>query len=263
MFRPLIRALTKSAFIVRPVAEESAVRHLGRPSRGELPDRFCLISWNISKARHSNWLQNIAAVAGHADFVLLQEAVLHGDRAHQFHESSGFEWVMAQSFMQRDRHVTTGLKTGSRVPCVDRVMVRSLTLEPLYDSPKTLLATRYALPGGRKDLVIVNIHAVNFVSTRSFAHQIAQLTDLMRAHDGPMIVAGDFNTWNPRRTRMLFATAQQHGLVRAPVRTKNWRHMNLVLDHIFFRGFELERASAMVEIKGSDHVPLKAEFKLG
>jgi endonuclease/exonuclease/phosphatase (EEP) superfamily protein YafD len=262
ILKPVIRAVTRGRFETLPVAEPEALRRLGRPAREALGPRIALVSWNVSKLRHRAWLANLTAVAAHADLVLLQEAMLHGDRAHEFHETSGFEWVMAQSFKYPDRAVATGVKTGARAPALDCLMIRSLDREPVYDSPKTLLATRYALPGGAHDLLVINIHAMNFVSTRKFSRQLAQLVELMAPHAGPLIVAGDFNTWNLRRQRLLAAAMTQFGLVRAPVRPWNWRHFTLVLDHVFYRGLVLERTRPMVEIRGSDHVPLWAEFTL-
>lgn len=260
ILKPVFHAVTRGHFETLPVAEPEAVRRLGRPAQESLGARFALVSWNVSKLRHRAWLANMTAVAAHADLVLLQEAMLHGDRAHEFHESSGFEWVMAQSFRYPGQAVTTGVKTGARAPARDCIMIRSLDREPLYDSPKTLLATRYALRDGRDDLLVINIHAMNFVSTRKFSRQLAQLVELMSPHAGPLIVAGDFNTWNLRRQRLLTAAMAQFGLARAPVRPWNWRHFTLVLDHVFYRGLVLGQTRPMVEIRGSDHVPLWAEF---
>ncbi|MDX2224689.1 MAG: endonuclease/exonuclease/phosphatase family protein [Rhodospirillaceae bacterium] len=260
ILKPVFRAVTRGRFETLPVAEPDAVRRLGRPGRAALGARFALVSWNVSKLRHRAWLANMTTVAAQADLVLLQEAMLHGDRAHEFHESSGFEWVMAQSFKYPGKAVTTGVKTGARAAALDCLMIRSLDREPLYESPKTLLATRYALHDHRGELLVINIHAMNFVSTRKFSRQLAQLVELMSPHAGPMIVAGDFNTWNARRQRLLTAAMAQFGLARAPVRPWNWRHFTLVLDHVFYRGLVLGQTRPMVEIRGSDHVPLWAEF---
>jgi len=255
----MIRALSPR-LLMPLVPEADAVRVLGTPGRKALGDSFTLVSWNMSKARRRGWLEDLTLLCADADIMALQEAVLHGDRPHDFHLKSGFEWVMGQSFAQRWRGRTNGVKTGARVVSLFRRMIRSRDHEPLLRLPKTTLATAYALRSG-EPLLVLNIHAVNFVSARKFARQIAQIQEALDAHDGPAVVAGDFNTWNPRRRAILRAAAHDCRLTRVPVAAPRWRHLNQVLDHVYYRGVELVQAWAVLNVKSSDHVPLRVEFK--
>jgi endonuclease/exonuclease/phosphatase (EEP) superfamily protein YafD len=254
----MIRALSPQ-LLMPLVPEEQALRVLGAPGRKALGEKFTLVSWNISKARRRGWLDDLSLLCADADILALQEAVLHGDRPHDFHLNSGFEWVMGQSFAQRWRGRTNGVKTGARVAALSRRMIRSRDNEPLLRLPKAALATTYALKSGAA-LLVLNIHAVNFVSARKFARQIAQIEEALSAHDGPAIVAGDFNTWNPRRRAILRAAAHDCRLERVPVAAPRWRHLNQVLDHVYYRGVELVQAWAVLNVKSSDHVPLRVEF---
>ncbi len=256
----MIRSL-RSRLPVRVIPEDSAVRVLGEPGHTSLGKRFTLISWNMSKARKRSWLDDLKLLATDADILALQEAILHGDRPHTFHLSSGFVWVMGQSFAHRWRGTTSGVKTGSRVPAISQRMIRSRDQEPLLRLPKTILATEYALKRPKANLLVLNIHAINFVSARKFSRQIAQIKEAVGLHVGPAIVAGDFNTWNPRRRSILRAAVKDLQLSRVPVAAPQWRHLNQVLDHVFYRGLELVNAWAVLNVKSSDHIPLQVEFE--
>jgi endonuclease/exonuclease/phosphatase (EEP) superfamily protein YafD len=254
-------SLTKPRKNYRLVPEGDALRILGHATRKTLGQSFSLVSWNMYKARKRGWLDDLTALAAQADFILLQEAVLHGDRPHAFHVASGFEWVMGQNFSYDTKAITSGVKTGSRIASLTSRMIRSRDREPLIDLPKTILATEYDILNSSGHLLLLNIHAINIVSSRKFSRQIDQLVTLMDQHQGPIVLAGDFNTWNPRRRSILAKAVAQHDLARAPVAAPQWRHFNQVLDHVFYRGLKLKSAAALLNIRSSDHIPLRVEFE--
>jgi endonuclease/exonuclease/phosphatase (EEP) superfamily protein YafD len=253
--------LTQRPKKYRIVPEDAALRILGQASRKSLGQHFSLVSWNMYKARKRGWLEDLTMLAADADFVLLQEAVLHGDKPHPFHVTSGFEWVMGQSFAYQSRGITSGVKTGSRIAAIKRHMIRSQDREPLIGLHKTIVATEYDILNTAGNLLLLNIHAVNIVSSRKFSRQIDQLMSLMDLHKGPIVLAGDFNTWNVKRRSILAKAVGQHHLMRVPVAAPQWRHLNQVLDHIFYRGLTLKSAAALLHIRSSDHIPLRVEFE--
>ncbi|MSO97994.1 MAG: endonuclease/exonuclease/phosphatase family protein [Rhodospirillaceae bacterium] len=246
----------------RLIPDDDSVRILGQANRKSLGRRFTLVSWNMHKARKRAWLDDLTLLCEDADFVLLQEAVLHGDRPHAFHLESGFEWVMGQNFAHRLRGGrTSGVKTGSRIASISHQVLRSADHEPFIRLPKTILATAYNLKAPDETLLLLNIHAVNFVSAIKFSRQIEQLKFVIEQHRGSVILAGDFNTWNPRRRKILFRAVAQFELHRVPVAAPLWRHLGQVLDHVFYRGVVLKKAWAVLNVKSSDHIPLKVEFE--
>jgi len=253
--------LTKPRKSYRLVPEGDALRIMGHATRKCLGQSFSLVSWNMYKARKSGWLEDLNALAAQADFILLQEAVLHGDKPHAFHLASGFEWIMGQNFSYHAKDITSGVKTGSRIASLTSRMIRSRDREPFINLPKTILATEYDISNSAGHLLLLNIHAINIVSSRKFSRQIDQLAALMDKHQGPVVLAGDFNTWNPRRRSILAKAVAQHRLVRAPVAAPQWRHFNQVLDHVFYRGLKLKSAAALLSIRSSDHIPLRVEFE--
>jgi len=244
---------------LRSIADADCIRILGKAGGRTLGPKITVVTWNMAKARRSTFLHDVSEIAGQADLILLQEAVLHGDRAHAFHDTSGFEWIMGQSFLHQSQPITTGVKTGSRAPSDWHAVIRSLDREPFIETPKAALATRYQL-ADNQTLLAINIHAINFVSANKFARMVAQTVEMIGRHDGPMILAGDFNTWNPRRRRILAQTTEKLGMHRVPVQARRWQHFHQILDHVFYRGLDLVSAKPFSHIKSSDHIPLWAEF---
>lgn len=241
----------------QPLAEAATLKTLGTASATTFGPTLKMLSWNMFKARRAGCMPDLTSLAAGVELACLQEAVLHGGLAHPFHLTSGLEWIMAEN-LGTDQAITTGPKTGSRVPSLSRAAIRSHHREPFIGTPKTFLQTTY--PFGAGELLVINVHAINLVSTAKFAHQVEQMVAPVAAHKGPCIVAGDFNTWNPSRWHLLLKSMADVGLHRVPVAAPQLRHFNQVLDHVFYRDMKLLNARALSHVKSSDHVPLWAEF---
>jgi len=167
----------------RPLPNINALRKLGTASVANFGSSIKMISWNMFKARRRGWLLDLETLTAGVELVLLQEAVLHGGLAHPFHLASGLEWIMAENLRSTGGHITTGPKTGSRVQAIESRAVRSVHNEPIVATPKTLLMTTY--PYANTSLLVVNVHAINFVVVSKFAQQIEQIIEPLIAHDGP------------------------------------------------------------------------------
>lgn len=237
--------------------ESGPVVRLGSASAPDFGQTIKMISWNMFKARKKGCMPDLTSMSAGVELVLLQEAVLHGGMAQPFHLASGLEWIMAESFGV-GAGITTGPKTGSRVPALSSRSVRSPDREPVVSTPKTFLITSYPFAG--QTLLVLNVHAINLVSTAKFARQIEQIIGPVNDHKGPCIVAGDFNTWNESRWHLLQRSMGDLGLQRVPASAPQWRHFNQVLDHVFYRDLRLVNARALLNVRSSDHVPLWAEF---
>jgi endonuclease/exonuclease/phosphatase (EEP) superfamily protein YafD len=245
--------------LYKPLPDGAAVR-LGTPSLPALGAHITVVCWNVFKVIRAGALADLAALSTEADLVLLQEAVLHGGQPHPLHLSVGHEWLMAQTAAHPGRAVSTGPKTGCRAPALASTWMRSPDYEPIVGTPKASLLTRYAMDDDI--LTVINVHAVNFVPLAKFARQIAQIAGLIGDQSGPLLVGGDFNTWNPGRYRLVMRVMAEAGLHRVPVTApRRWRHLGQQLDHVFTRGLKLIEARPLAHIVSSDHIPLRMEFE--
>jgi len=257
----------KNSFLSRfwsmswPIQDGGAVRHLGAATAPDFGSSIKLISWNMFKARRRGCMPDLTSMSAGVELVMLQEAVLYGGVAQPFHLASGLEWIMAENFSHATLGLSTGPKTGSKVAALSSAFVRSVDREPLTATAKSFLLTTY--PCKNETLLVINVHAINLVTTEKFARQIEQITSAVAAHTGPCIVAGDFNTWNEARWHLLLRAMEAAGLTRVPVAAPQWRHFNQVLDHVFYRGLRMMNARPLMNIKSSDHVPIWVEFGIG
>ena len=240
---------------------EDALQVLGHPRREALgPVIRCLV-WNILKARRRHWAIDFGELVADRDLVLLQESVLRAPSDTLFTSSERFEWVMARSFRQPRSGVEHGIKTGCAVAACARGFHLSPHPEPVSNTHKLLLVTRYPLAGESETLLVLNMHAINFVTIEKYARQLEQLRAALAAHVGPVILAGDFNTWSPGRLERFVHVAEGAGLREAPMdRTSRLAHMNRHLDHVFYRGLTLRGAASLGHVQSSDHAPLTATF---
>ncbi len=77
-----------------------------------------------------------------------------------------------------------------------------------------------------------------------------------------MIVAGDFNTWNPTRVEIVARRDAALGLVSVlPSVDTRSRFLGRQVDFIFVRGLEVVHAEAP-EVESSDHNPVLATLRV-
>ena len=253
---------TKLALLPVRYSADDALQVLGRPRREALgPVIRCLV-WNILKARRRWWAEDFGELVADRDLVLLQEAVLRAPSDALFTRSERFEWVMARSFRQPRSGIEHGIKTGCVAPARARGFHLSPHAEPVSNTRKLLLATRYPLAGESATLLVLNMHAINFVTIGKYVGQLEQLRAALAAHAGPVILAGDFNTWSPARLERFVEVAEEAGLREAAMdRSRRLAHLNSHLDHVFYRGLALRGVASLEHVRSSDHAPITATFE--
>jgi len=242
--------------------DPDALQVMGGTPILEFSNRIDLLVWNMYKANHTAWEQDFRRLIERKDLVLLQESIINTRHDPIFQTPDPFEWVMAKSHRNQQTLAVTGVKTGSTVKSVSQNFLISPDLEPVFKTPKLLLATAYPIMNSQKTLLVINVHAINFVSLKKYNRQIEQIIEAARDHDGPVILAGDFNTWNSLRLRALHELAKKMQLQEVPMeRTTRLLHLNRHLDHVFYRGLELHKAEVFA-VRSSDHYPIAVEFSI-
>ncbi len=218
------------------------------------PAGFTLVSWNLHKGARDGWRRDLERLRAEADLLLIQESHLT-PKMLRWLSASGLEWTMAHAFSYKG--YWTGVLTGARVPQQAPCMQR--TAEPWLRLPKTTLISYFPLKGVRARLLVVNLHGINFsFGASALAAQLAALEPVIAAHHGPVILAGDMNTWSLDRKRVLQALARRQGLRPVPF-VEASRHLGRRVDHVYYRGLRLHRFR-VERVTSSDHHPLIATF---
>jgi endonuclease/exonuclease/phosphatase (EEP) superfamily protein YafD len=244
------------------VKEQNMIQeNLDRTDVGYVNEIFTLLCWNIHKEmgqpafdeRFSHLI-----VQTKPDFILLQEAVL--DR-HTEEYLEGFNFAAAVNIGLR--HKQFGVLTAARAPISRAVGLKTNRKEMRFATRKSLLITTHPLQDGT-ELTTVNIHAINFVSANIFIEEIERLVETLLGINGPMIVTGDFNTWSKKRLEYLNNFAKMIGLEAAVFENHHHikRRFAKPLDHLFYRGLNLQKAEAVDTGRISDHNPILATFAL-
>jgi endonuclease/exonuclease/phosphatase (EEP) superfamily protein YafD len=231
-----------------------------------------LVSWNAQKGWDSQFAKDLMTLLNRnkPDFIFLQEAhvdlLQNEEMAGYFANGWKFPWPGG---------ATIGVVTLSKAAPVRVQPVPSKYREFFVTSPKVSLVTEYLLPGGER-LLAVNIHLLNFErwGTMRFRSQLDDLKSIMADHAGPIILAGDFNTWNRKRLGLVQKLAEDLRLKEVtdfpPGRKTgdmgfsafNWLfgiHKDLPLDRVYYRGFTA-RHPRILPYESSDHRPLLVEL---
>ncbi len=228
------------------------------PQLPKLPRQFRLCVWNFQKSKNPHWRQDFLSLCAQSDLFLAQETRLDAPCT-EAAEQSGLHWHAAISFLSPRGKIPTGIAVGCRAPAQEVIFDASVH-EPLLTIPK--LAMRLIYPLEQSQLLVVNMHAVNFSSLAPFKRHLEKAAELAASFPGPIIVAGDFNTWNQNRRDELLLMSRKLGLqevvFQPDLRTRYWRH---TVDCIFTRGLQTLAAS-VPDIHSSDHRPLSALFRL-
>ena len=229
-----------------------------RANRGLDPDGFALLNWNLHRGSESGLEQTLQRLAaGHA-LLTLQEARLDDDLRATL-DALHLQWDFAPGFVLNQYPV--GVLNAASVPALARCVRR--TTEPWLGIPKIALYTVYTIAGSRVRLLMINLHGVNFsIGTNEFQQQLAQAREIVTAHRGPLLIAGDFNTWSLERTQLVDTLATQLGLREVEFASEQRiRVWGLPLDHIYYRGLRVLNATSSQQAE-SDHNPLLAQFAL-
>jgi len=221
------------------------------------PENISLFVWNIHKNEHADAMEDLATMAGDMDLVLLQEASL----AHLPHDrlNQADYWSFAPGY--RTAESLTGVMTISSVQPLTHCFMRNK--EPWLQSPKAISITEFALLGKRQTLAVVNIHGINFtIGVSDFEQQLEKIRVVIANHNGPVIVAGDFNTWNDKRVARVDHLSTQLGLTELVFAVDNRvTPFSHTIDRVLIRGLQVIDATTVV-VDSSDHNPLAIRLAL-
>lgn len=218
-----------------------------------------LVVWNIYKQNRDTAISQLTEYSEQVQLLLLQEASLT-DELKSWIASRGWDSSLVRAFDAFD--TTAGvISLSANLP---EKACAYIEKEPLLRLPKSALYTLYPLENGQT-LAVINIHSINFtVGTETYAHQLTVLENAVKEHEGPLILAGDFNTWSDYRVEKLKHITTSLELSEAEFKPDNRKTFitGLPLDHIFYKNLTLINAEAPIT-DASDHNPLLIHFRVG
>jgi endonuclease/exonuclease/phosphatase (EEP) superfamily protein YafD len=220
-----------------------------------------MLCWNVYKnnrkhPRFQSFLHKEVERSA-IDIILFQEASFRDN--HHF-ELSHFSYDAAANLEFRGEFY--GVLTASKMESNYAKAYLSEGRESVLGPHKSLLLSNYLFEDG-SSLLILNVHAINFRENQRYSKELERFLNLLKTHKGPMILAGDFNSWNQKRMDKLQKIAQKLSLTAVSFEKtgKVKSFMGKDLDFVFYRELELLEAEVIDEHKLSDHNPLFVRFK--
>jgi endonuclease/exonuclease/phosphatase (EEP) superfamily protein YafD len=208
-------------------------------SFGESGKEIRLLSWNIEKkSGQIKWNSEFKRILDvkRPNIVLLQEAQLTpGASAFLSRQKIGGEFSPNTFSTQVEAYA--GVLTASTIQPVKSASLLSDSIEPFTGTPKASLITVYKIKDYKDTLMVINVHGINFqLGLGAFTEQLNLLSDEIDRHPGPIILAGDFNTWNEKRLQHLTAlTAPRFNKASFGTDSSQIKSMfGYTLDHIYF-----------------------------
>jgi endonuclease/exonuclease/phosphatase (EEP) superfamily protein YafD len=268
------RQVTDFAYRLRPEQPLEGLAYIPIADAAQRPfyrrgEPISVVVWNTFKGRRAEYYAVLAEQTSDADLILLQE-FRHDPALEAAHREIfvGRDAGLAVSFYtQPNQGAPTGVCTIASARSNKTLFLLSRYFEPVTRTPKMAMCTYYPFERSNcppeDSLLVLNSHGINFRLRRPFLDQMLQFEDQLRHHRGPIILVGDFNTWERGRVEILEAVARTIGLshVRFPQGIKTVRGHEL--DRVYVRGGAAVEPRVFVNAAASDHNMLAFQFIIG
>lgn len=219
---------------------------------------FSIFVWNIFKQKRADCIRILEQYASETKLILLQEAQTTLQLLNFINLNNKIaDHVPAYAF----KDIYAGVMTISNT--LPTSLLSFKEKEPLIRVPKSALITVYPINNSNQQLLVANIHAINFsIGVKIYRQQMYMLLNRIKEHNGPVILAGDFNAWSRQRLSLLY-----HLIRTIDLKPVNFSidirktFMGRPLDFVFYRGLRLD-AAQIISTTASDHNPLLVNFRL-
>ncbi len=242
-----------------PITDNELVLHNSFPKKKlTKKTELKILVWNVFKFRLDNVFNDLNDFAKDNHILILQENHLTNKVVLNLmtNELSGLHHITAPSFLHKG--YGTGVTISSKFKYDEAYSLRSTVTEPFVKTPKMSIYTYFDVAGLDQQLLVISVHGINFTSTKKFKIHMGQIFTEIGKHHGPVILAGDFNTHLPSRTKFFFKEANKYGLVHLKPEVDNRGFLKL--DHILTRGFKPNSVVLRTDIISSDHPPIEAKL---
>lgn len=239
---------------------QETVAQWGNSSNELLLDEVqSILVWNVFKGqRGPQFAEDLHRLSKNKSFLMLQETMMHENTPPLWKKQVGdINWSVAQSFEYKTKNAATGVAIGSSAKPLTVDFIRPKSRELFWLTPKISLLTEFNFQGTRA--LFVCSHVLNFVTTSVFTKSLEEIAERVATFNGPILLAGDFNTWNLKRylsMKSIFRNLQlEHVSFDVDERF-------LKLDHVFVRGFDVQSTKILHSVVSSDHFPIEVQLVL-
>lgn len=230
----------------------------------QLPDTIDVLVWNAYKGSKRDFREDAFRLMKKTHLNIFQECV---------QEKKFDEVISLFNRLEVEEATSWGLNgvcTSSQVKSLETQAIKTEVRELFFFTSKATLITTYPMisrAGDIKELLVINVHMINFRAITAFREHLEQLRPRLETHEGPVIVAGDFNTWVDARKRVVTEFFKEFEIEEVQfAKDKN----NLdprasffgVLDRAFIRGLEVKKTQVYQEVMSSDHKPFSMQLTL-
>ncbi|WP_028768936.1 endonuclease/exonuclease/phosphatase family protein [Shewanella fidelis] len=250
---------TEDVLLTNEIGQSQVTQCITQTTKAPLDrhGKLDITTWNLYKQQSDGWEQTLTQLIERTDLLLLQEAQLTQELKSVLEEQQLY-MLLARAFNFSSEAI--GVMNLSRDKALSSCVFRKA--EPYINFPKSMLVSYYLLSDASQ-LLVVNIHSINFTfGIDEYLAQLNVVKQAMQDHQGPIIFAGDMNTWSEQRSLAIAEIVKGAGLVEAvPKHDSRTAFFGHHLDHIYYRNLELIKAESIITTS-SDHNPLKAYFRL-
>ena len=222
---------------------------------------FSLLVWNLHKENQTKAFQKQfhSLVQNYQTDIFLFQEVRYPKKSDFIFKN--YSYALAHNIETKKSRF--GVLTATQCSFVLAQPLLSSKKELGFLTHKSYLLTQHTIDEETK-LTILNLHAINFVNSKTFAHELQEIQKKLLQLKGPLIVAGDFNSWSHKRNKLLISFQNALGLQKLTIQNeKKIKHfLSHKLDHIYYRGIKAKQALAIDTKNISDHNPLYATFEL-
>jgi endonuclease/exonuclease/phosphatase (EEP) superfamily protein YafD len=241
-------------------------KHINRHKEDLLnPNDIKILVWNMYKGEKETWIQDFLKLSKDKDILLLQEVFLDPKMKSTFLKDQLRGFFMAISFFDTKKlRAATGVATASHARPLRTFWQRSSFREPVVDTPKMVTFAEYELEGTTETLMTANLHAINFVPAYKFKDMVESIINELEKHDGPIVFAGDFNTWSKQKINIMHELTGRIGLeeVHFSDGDERMKTFGNVIDYVFTKGLNVKKSEVYGEIEGSDHKAMEVHLSL-
>jgi endonuclease/exonuclease/phosphatase (EEP) superfamily protein YafD len=260
--RPLKQVLKSVQQVIKisRIQEEESIWLWGESCLPAVPLEFNIAVWNIWKCSGGDpFLNEYKKLITTAHILLCQEALLTLKGLAQF-APLGFVAVHGATYKRLDG-LRDGVMTVSKIYPEQKIeRILCVSPEPVFKTPKATLISYYKIEGRSDLLCVVNTHSTLIRTPAKAVKELEQIVDMIADHAGPIIYAGDFNTFASAYISEVDRTLMSIGLERVKFDIDP-RAATAALDQIYLRGISAAKAIVDTSFVHSDHFPILAALK--